>query len=276
MYAYGATAEHADVVELCAARGIHVMVEKPMAATLEQADRMLAAALQGGVRLMVNWPTAWNPAWRRAVDLVHGGDLGRLWQVTWRGGHCGPELLGCSPEFCQFLFDKEQNGSGVFTDYCGYGAGLCVLVMGGSPNSVAAMAGRLVKTQFPVEDNGIVLLRYPHAICRLEMTWSETVPHQPPHDGVLYGTEGTIVVNREVTLYTRDEPEGQVVDCPPLPEGQSHASEYFIGCIREGHEPEGQTSPLVARAAQEIIEAGLRAATSGMEISLPLEDHLFR
>ena len=148
--------------------------------------------------------------------------------------------------------------------------------MGGPPNSVAAMAGRLVKTQLPVEDNGIVLLRYPQAICRLEMTWSEAVPHQPPHDAVLYGTEGTAVVGREVTLYTRAEPGGQGVDCPPLPPGQSNASEYFLGCIREGREPEGQTSPAAARSAQEIIEAGLRAATAGMEISLPLEDHLFR
>jgi len=276
VYAYGATAEHADVVEICAERGIHVLVEKPMAATLEQADRMLAAAQQAGVRLMVNWPTAWRPAWRRALALVRGGDLGHLWQITWRGGHSGPELLGCSPEFCQFLFDKDLNGSGAFTDYGGYGASLCVLLMGGSPHSVTAMAGRLVKTQFPVEDNGVMLLRYPQAICRLEMTWSEAVPHQPPHDAVLYGTEGTAVIGEQVTLHTRSEPGGRVLDCPPLSAGQANASECFAACIRAGRDPEGQTDPQVARAAQEIVEAGLRAASVGMEISLPLEDHLFR
>ena len=53
-------AHHADVVELCVPRGIHVMVEKPMAATLEQADRMLTAARKAGTVLMVNWPTAWE------------------------------------------------------------------------------------------------------------------------------------------------------------------------------------------------------------------------
>lgn len=276
VYAYGATAEHAGVVELCAERGIHAMVEKPMAATLEQADRMIAAAQTAGVCLMVNWPTAWSPVWERAGELVRAGDIGRLWQITWRGGHSGPELLGCSPEFCQFLFDKELNGSGAFTDYGGYGASLCVLLMEGSPNSVAAMAGRLVKTQLPVEDNGIVLLRYPQAICRLEMTWSEAVPHQPPHDTVLYGTDGTAVIGRDLTVHTRGEPSGQTLDCPPLPQGRGNASEYFLECIAEGREPEGQTNPMVSRAAQEIVEAGLRAATTGMEIALPLEDHLFR
>ena len=55
---YTPTAFHADVVEMVAPRGIYAMVEKPMAASLEQSDRMLVAARKAGTMLMVNWPTA--------------------------------------------------------------------------------------------------------------------------------------------------------------------------------------------------------------------------
>ena len=73
----------------------------------------------------------------------------------------------------------------------------------GRPNRVVGMAGRLLKTHLPVDDNGMMILRYPNAMCRLEMTWTEAVPNKPPHDLMLHGTEGTIIAGSEVVLYTR-------------------------------------------------------------------------
>ena len=72
VFIFSATAHHAPIVELCAARGIHAMVEKPMAATLEQADRMLTAAQRHQTCLMVNWPTAWSRPLHTAHRLVAG------------------------------------------------------------------------------------------------------------------------------------------------------------------------------------------------------------
>ncbi|MBT3343045.1 MAG: Gfo/Idh/MocA family oxidoreductase [Gemmatimonadetes bacterium] len=276
VYAFGATATHAEVVESCAERGIHVMVEKPMAATLAQADRMLVAARKHKIHLMVNWPTAWSRSIRTAYRLVQEGRIGRVWQVTWRGGHSGPDELGCSEEFCQFLFDHDQNGAGAFNDYGGYGSCLCVLFMGGSPTSVIGMAGRLTKDHLSVDDNGVIVMRYPRGMCRIEMTWSEAVPHVPPHDPVIYGTEGTLVAGENVTLYTRQDKDGSVINLDELPEAQGNATEHFLHCIRTGSEPQFQTSAELSRAAQEIMEGGLRSAVSGVEVSLPIEDHLFR
>ena len=263
-FVFSATAHHAPIVELCAARGIHAMVEKPMAATLEQADRMLTAAQRHQTCLMVNWPTAWSRPLHTAHRLVGEGAIGQLWQLTWRGGHCGPDELGCS-----------DNGAGAFNDYSGYGASLCVHFLG-RPHSVVAMAGRLLKTHLPVDDNGIMVLRYPQALCRLEMTWTEAVPHVPPHDVVLYGTEGTIVVGNQVTVHTRQNREGTEADLDELPAAQRNAATYFLHCIRSGQPPQGTTNATRSRHAQEIMEAGLQAATSGVEVSLPIEGHLFR
>ena len=276
VFGFSATAHHPDIVELCASKGIHVMVEKPMAATLEQADRMLTAARKSGTRLMINWPTAWSRGLRTAYRVVQEGQIGDLWQLTWRGGHCGPDEIGCSDAFCGFLFDKDLNGAGAFNDYGGYGSSICALFLG-SPNTVMGMAGRLLKTHLPVDDNGAMLLRYPHAICRLEMTWTEAVPHTPPHDMVIYGTEGTLIAGSSaVTVYTRKDKSGTEVDLDELPDGEGNAAEYFVGCLKEGREPSWLTSPDLSRSAQEIMEAGLISATQGVAVSLPIEDHLFR
>jgi predicted dehydrogenase len=275
VFAFGATADHADVVEMCAPRGIHVMVEKPMAATLEQADRMLVAVKKHGTRLMVNWPTAWSRSLRTAKRLVDEGKIGDVWQLTWRGGHSGPDELGCSEHFCGFLFDADLNGAGAFNDYGGYGSSMCVWFLG-SPSSVVGVAGRLLKRHLPVDDNGMMILRYPHAMCRLEMTWTEAVAHKPPHDVVLYGTEGTLISGQEVTVYTRSDKEGKTVVPDELPEGQTNGPEYFIGCLQSGQDPAGIPNADLSRDAQEIMEAGLLSAVNGMTVSLPVEHHLFR
>ena len=62
--AAGGNNEGADIVEAAAAKGIHVVSEKPMAATLDQAERMLRAAQQAGILLLINWPTAWIASWQ--------------------------------------------------------------------------------------------------------------------------------------------------------------------------------------------------------------------
>ncbi|MBT6149091.1 MAG: hypothetical protein HOH74_26880, partial [Gemmatimonadetes bacterium] len=104
----------------------------------------------------------------------------------------------------------------------------------------------------------------------------EAVPHVPPHDPVIYGTEGTLVAGENVTLYTRQDKDGSVINLDELPEAQGNATEHFLHCIRTGSEPQFQTSAELSRAAQEIMEGGLRSAVSGVEVSLPIEDHLFR
>ena len=122
----------------------------------------------------------------------------------------------------------------------------------------------------------MMMLRYPNAMCRLEMTWTEAVPHQPPHDVMLYGTEGTIVAGREVMLYTKDNKEGETVELDQLPEGERNGPEHFINCILSGEAPGFVTGADLSRDAQEIMEAGLISATNGIAVSLPIEDHLFR
>src|SRR5262249_13193619 len=68
---FTSTFEHRKVVEACAARGVHTMMEKPLAVNLEHARAMAAAAKKGGTHLIVNYETTWYPANQAAYSLVH-------------------------------------------------------------------------------------------------------------------------------------------------------------------------------------------------------------
>lgn len=100
---YTENSRHADITELAAEKGLHIMVEKPMAATLEQADRMLQASKKHGIKLMVNYATAWYPTFREAYKMAMEGSIGRLYQARYRAAHEGPKEIGCSPYFYEWL-----------------------------------------------------------------------------------------------------------------------------------------------------------------------------
>ncbi len=157
----------ADLAVRALGRGLPVMIEKPMAADLAGADAVLAAARTAGLPLMVNWPTVWRPALRHGLTLVRSGAVGEPVQLSHRGGHAGPREYGCSPQFCEWLYDPARNGGGALVDYCGYGAILCRTVLG-RPDAVTAVARHFRKEGLPAEDNAVVILRYPRALGLLE------------------------------------------------------------------------------------------------------------
>jgi phthalate 4,5-cis-dihydrodiol dehydrogenase len=69
---------HAEHVVMAAERGKHIVVEKPMALTLEECDAMIAAADRNGVKLVVGHTAGHNPAVKRTRQIVASGELGRL------------------------------------------------------------------------------------------------------------------------------------------------------------------------------------------------------
>lgn len=266
---YTDNASGADVVEAAAERGIHALVEKPMAATLEQADRMLMAAEQHNTYLMINWPIAWHPSYRHALKLAKEGDVGHIWHVRHHSSHEGPRDIGCSQYFWEWLYDKRRNGAGALMDYCSYGAVLNSYLLG-RPNSVTGVAGRFVKTDIAVDDNAVLILKYPNAIGMTEASWTQV--GYVPYGLLINGTEGALVVGHDKRLLRTDRKNihGVELEVPPIPEGERNPAEYLIGRIESGQPIDGILNAKVCRDAQEILEAGVLSAESGTAISLPV------
>lgn len=276
VFVYDTNRRSAELAVEAAERGLHVMSEKPMAADLGAADRMMVAARQAGVLLMINWPTCWWPGLLHARELIQEGAIGRPWQLKWRQGHCGPDELGCSDQFCQWLFDAEENGGGAMFDFAGYGANIANWFLG-APSQVSAVSGRYVRDNIPVDDNALVALQYDHASAVIEATWTESVPGWPRHELVVYGTEGTLTADRDsVIVATPQNREGELHEPDELKPPGRNGAEYFLHCIRSDQEPRGMCSPQYSWQAQQVLEAARRSAVTGRRVSLPLNDHLYR
>jgi predicted dehydrogenase len=270
VYVYGDNKTGAELTVMAAERGLDVMVEKPMASTLEGAVAMVAAAKSNGVKLMINWPFAWSPALQKAMGMALGGEIGQVFETKYRSAHAGPKELGCTPYFYNWLHDAELNGAGALMDYCCYGAALARYVLG-QPSRVTGVAGQLLKDYITLEDNAVILMQWPRAMAVTEASWSQ-IGHLTSYETVIYGSEGTLFVERSgrLLLATREHDEGIVVEVPELSAEESNASAYFLHCIANDLPIEGICRPEVGRDAQEILEAGLLAATYGETISLPL------
>ncbi len=262
VYVFGSNRVSAELSAMALRRGIHVMVEKPMAADLAGAEDMLAAAGESRARLMINWPFAWWPQLQKAIAMAQDGAIGRLWQVKYRAAHEGPRELGCSEFFCDWLYDAHLNGAGALMDYCCYGSALaCVLL--GKPEKVSGVTGLLCKKDIEVEDNAIFTMTYPNAFATTEASWTQ-VGKLTAYNVTILGERGTMTVAPRggglLTMATAEDPEGSVVEVPgPEPHLRS-ASAHFLWGIESGEPFMELCSASIGRDGQAILEAGLASS----------------
>ena len=272
VYVFADNLSGAELTMMAAERGLHVMVEKPMASNLDGANQMLAAARKAGVALMVNWPFAWWPQLQHAFTMAHAGEIGQLFQTKYRSAHAGPKELGCTPHFYNWLYDAQLNGAGATMDYCCYGAALARYLLG-QPSRVNGTVGHCLKDYITLDDNAIIVMQWPRAIAISEASWTQ-IGHLTSYHAAIYGSEGTLVVEPggkgRLLLANAAHEDGIEVDVPPLPEGMRNASDFFLTHISQGLPIDGICSAEVSRDAQEILEAGLISAQEGRTISLPL------
>ena len=274
VYLYADNAAGAELTELAASRDLHVLVEKPMSATLAGAERMLSAAAAAGVRLLVNWPFAWWPQMQHALGMIQEGAVGRVWQVRYRAAHAGPRELGCSEFFCDWLYDPRRNGpGGAFMDYCCYGAVLARAILG-QPTHVSGLAQRLVKDDIDVEDNGMLVMNYPHALAVSEGSWTQ-IGKLSAYTTLIYGTDGTLMMEPRtggrLFLASAEEPEGTEVNVPKPPAENRSATAHLAHCVSTGSAALPLCDPVICRDTQSILEKGIEAARAGRTLPCPTQ-----
>ena len=264
----GENSKGAEIVEAAAGRGLHCVSEKPMAARLEQAERMLKAAQGAGVVLMVNWPSQWSAEFQTMARMIEGGEIGDLFYYKFRSAHNGPKEIGCSEYFWQWLYDEELNGAGAFMDYCCYGAVMCAALLG-LPRSCVGYRGTFVK-DYPIpDDNAMVVMKYDHALGVTEASWTQVVKTVGPNP-LAYGTTGALGIDGGKLLLYREGEDPEPVEAEPLAAGRRTGPEHLLHCIETGEEPMSTVNAVTSRNAQEILEAGLISADTGKAVELPV------
>lgn len=205
--AFGSINEHLAVVEACAPRGIHVMVEKPLAATWLQALRMDSLAKKYHIQLLTNFETSWYPSTIKAYELVNDSNyIAGIKKVVVHDGHQGPKEIGVSKEFLEWLTDPVQNGGGALIDFGCYGANLMTYLMKGQqPVSVSAVTQHFKPDIYPkVDDEATIIVTYPTAQCIIQASWNWPFGRK---DMEVYGTKGYIIASNSNTLHLRVQPD---------------------------------------------------------------------
>ncbi len=200
--AFGTIYEHLKVVETCAPKGIHVMVEKPLAVNLEHAKKMEILARKHGIHLLTNYETTWYPSNHKAFDLLKEGAIGDIRKVIVHDGHRGPKKIGINEEFLDWLTDPVQNGGGAITDFGCYGVNLMTWLMDGKrPVTVTAVTQQLQAENNPnVDDDATIILTYDNAQSVIQASWNWPIGRK---DIEIYGTTGAIYADDRTSLRVR-------------------------------------------------------------------------
>ncbi|MDF1696265.1 MAG: Gfo/Idh/MocA family oxidoreductase [Saprospiraceae bacterium] len=200
--AFGTIYEHLEVVEKAAPLGIHVMVEKPLAVSLEHAKKMEKLAKKHNIHLLTNYETTWYPSNHKAKEFIQNDSIGAIRKVIVRDGHKGPEKIGVNKEFLDWLIDPIQNGGGAITDFGCYGVNLMTWLMEGEkPYAVTAITQQMQAENNPlVDDDATILLQYKTANAVIQASWDWPIGRK---DMEIYGLKGVIYADNRHHLRVR-------------------------------------------------------------------------
>jgi len=202
--AFGSIYDHMMVVEACAPKGIHVMVEKPLATNLAHAQRMQELALKNKIHLLTNYETSWYPTTEKAYQLANDSNyIGSIRKVVIHDGHKGPKEIGVGKEFLDWLTDPVQNGGGALIDFGCYGANLMTYLMRGvQPLSVTAVTQQFKPAIYPkVDDEATIIVTYPSAQCIIQASWNWPFGRK---DMEVYGETGYLFAVNNSTMRIRN------------------------------------------------------------------------
>lgn len=280
-----ATGQHGEWVARVAPYGTHILVEKPFAASLADADRMIRAVEATGKTLVINWPLAWYPAHVTSKRLIDEGTIGDVVEVHYYDGNRGPTRHLADKEEVppdealrrkrESWFYQNEQGGGSLLDYLGYGVTLGTWFHGGAaPIEVTAVVDE--PSGLEVDEHSVTVARYARGLSKFETRWGTftdpwTFQPQPKCGFNIVGTAGTISsydYEPTIRLQTRENPEGLVVRVDELRPPRQNPVQYVIHCLETGEVVSGPLSPAIARVGQQIVDSAVLSAREKRTVPL--------
>lgn len=280
-----ATARHAEYVEKVAPFGVHVLVEKPFAASLADADRMIRAVEAAGKTLVINWPLVWSAGHQTAKRLIDEGAIGDVIEVHHYGGNRGPlyhtaDKVEVSDEEVQrqkptSWWYRRDTGGGSLLDYLGYGVTLGTWYLGGrAPLEVTCVVDESAGLE--VDEHSVTVARYEFGLSKFETRWGTftdpwTHPTQPKCGFVIVGTAGTVSAydyEPTVRVQTKAKPEGFDLPVDELQPPRQNPIQYLIHCLETGEPVTGPLSTAISRTGQQMIDTAVRSAREKRTVAL--------
>ncbi len=273
---------HCEVTLAAAAAGKHVFVDKPLALSLSECNRMIEACRKAGVVLMYGENLCFAPKYVRAKALADEGALGDVYYVRQLESHYGPHS--------DWFWDVARSGGGVLMDMGCHSIAYCRWVFGNAPiESVYAEIGNFVhRERTRGDDHALVIMRFAPTeahpqggIGVAENSWARTGGLDDRAE--IYGSTGLTVADiaRGSALNTYSERGyGYATEKAPRTRGWTWTGyeeawsygfpqemAHFVECIEAGKQP--ALTGEDGRAVLEVIYAAYQSARAGQRIALP-------
>jgi myo-inositol 2-dehydrogenase/D-chiro-inositol 1-dehydrogenase len=267
---------HAEATIMAAQAGKHVIIEKPLAVTLEEADTMIEACRKAGVKLMYAEELCFAPKYERVRHLVREGAIGEIYMLKQSEKHSGPHS--------DWFYDINLAGGGVLMDMGCHGiAWFRWMLNNAKAKSVyASMSTVFHKGRTKAEDNSVVIIEFENGVTGVvENSWAK-------HGGMddrseVYGTGGVVYAdlfmgNAAISYsksgygYAMEKADTTVgwsftVFEEVFNQGYPHELQHFIECVQQDKQP--LVTGEDGRAVLEIIYAAYASAGEGRKILLP-------
>src|SRR4030095_496528 len=271
VFAFNSIYDHLKVVEYCAPRGIHVMVEKPLAVSNEHATKMLALAKKYNIHLLTNYETTWYGSNAKAYQIIKEEKLiGDIRKIVFHTGHRGPIEIGCSAEFLQWLTDPVLNGGGAVTDFGCYGADLSTWLMDGETQLTVTTVTQQIKPElYPkVDDEATIILTYKKTQVIIQASWNWPFGRK---DMQVYGKTGFVFCRDGTNMQVKadEKKETQTLTASALSNDRKDPFIYFANVIRGNIQmnkydlSSAETNDIVVK----ILDAAKQSAKTGKTIT---------
>jgi len=274
--AFGPIYDHLKVVQACAPRGVHVMVEKPLAVNMEHALEMVELARKHRIQLLTNFETSWYAStYETYAKVITHGHIGEIRKMVVHDGHSGPKEIGVGEEFLSWLTDPVLNGGGAVVDFGCYGAGLIPWLMGGEQPTTVTAVTQTLKPQIyhRVDDEATIILTYPHAQGIIQASWNWPVGRK---DMEVYGESGYVIAEDATHMRIREgalDPEEHKT-LPALTDARSDPFSYLAAMVDPARETPTGSGPgdlyslEINLVAVRILDAARESARTGKTVVL--------
>ena len=263
------TFDHPAIVEAAASRRVHVMMEKPLAVSNADAQRIRRAAEKGNIQVLVNYETTWYPShgamWTLIKERRAAGDIRKMVAMD---GHSGPKAINVQPEFLDWLSDPVRNGGGALFDFGCYGANLMTWMMDNQrPVAVTAITQQFQPAVYPrVDDEATILVEYPAAQGIIQASWNWPFNRK---DFEVYGEHGQAIATggNGLRVALPKQPEHAVTP-EPLASDEKDSISHLMAVVRGTRKPNGLSSLENNLIATEILEAARESARTRTRVML--------
>lgn len=189
--------KHAELVEMAAAAGKHILCEKPLATSEEEGARILATVEKAGVKLMTAFPCRFSPSFISLVNHVRSGKIGEIKAI------CATNRGSCPFDW---FVDTKLSGGGAMIDHTVHVADLLRVLLGCEAKTVNAQTGNNMYGQ-DWEDTAMLTLTFASGVvATLDSSWSRPKSYKTWGDVTMnvVGDKGTIeldMFNQQFDVY---------------------------------------------------------------------------